>query len=79
MLAGMNRRRLIIAALVGLVSEMMPIPGLIAAAVVFREGVHSDHAIAYLVLALVINLLFVAAVAYGVMAAVASWQVSRNR
>jgi hypothetical protein len=43
------------ACFVGAVSEFFPVPGMLAAALVFPQGVHSDHATAYLVLAICLN------------------------
>jgi hypothetical protein len=40
---------------VGAVSEFFPVPGLLAAALVFPTGIHSGHGTAYLVLALILN------------------------
>lgn len=45
-----------IAIVIGLVSEVMPIPGALAAALVFPQDIRSDHSIGYLVLALLTNL-----------------------
>jgi len=56
--------RLVVAFLVGLVSELMPIPGLLAAAIVFPQGIHSDHGIAYLVLAVCLNFALFFAASY---------------
>ena len=36
-------------------SEFFPIPGMLAAALVFPQGIHSGHATAYLVLAMLLN------------------------
>jgi hypothetical protein len=36
-----------VASLVAIVSEFYPIPGLLAAALIFPQGIHSDHAYAY--------------------------------
>jgi arginine exporter protein ArgO len=38
-----------------LASDFLPVPGLLAAALVFPQGIHSDHSFAYLALALLIN------------------------
>jgi hypothetical protein len=46
---------LIVASIVALASDFLPVPGLLAAALVFPQGIHSDHGFAYLALALVIN------------------------
>jgi hypothetical protein len=50
-----NKLRLIIALLVGLASEFRPALGLLGAALVFPQGIESDHGLAYLVLALILN------------------------
>jgi hypothetical protein len=55
---------------IGIISEVMPIPGALAAALVFPEGIHSDHPIGYLVLALLTNLLLFTFLAYFVMAVI---------
>lgn len=53
----MNRRilRWTLSAVVGLLSEIRPVAGLLGAAVLFPQGAEGDHAIAYLILALVLN------------------------
>jgi hypothetical protein len=53
-----RRRRIIIATVVGLVSEFMPIPGMLAAALVFPEGIEGDHGGLYLALAVALNFAF---------------------
>jgi hypothetical protein len=50
-----NTLRLIIALLVGLASDFMPVPGMLGAALVFPQGAESDHGLVYLVLALCLN------------------------
>jgi hypothetical protein len=59
-----NKLRLIIASLVGLASDFMPVPGMLGAALVFPQGAESDHGLAYLVLALVLNFALFFAVTY---------------
>src|SRR5579862_7456387 len=60
-MAGMNEQTLgrviswVAALFIGTASEFFPIPGLLAAALVFPEGIHSDHSVAYLVLAMFLN------------------------
>ena len=56
--------RLIVALLVGVASEFMPIPGLLGAALVFPQGIESDHGIAYLVLAECLNFALFFAASY---------------
>jgi|SRR5215831_3793642 len=56
--------RLVVAFLVGLLSELMPIPGLLAAAIVFPQSIHSDHGIAYLVPAACLNFALFFAASY---------------
>jgi hypothetical protein len=51
-------RRIIIASVVGLVSEFLPIPGLLGAALVFPEGIEGDHGGLYLALAVALNFAF---------------------
>lgn len=55
----------VVASFVALASEFFPVPGLLAAALIFPQGIHSDHANAYLVLALSVNfaIFFIAAFA----------------
>lgn len=66
MMAPMSRpyRNLVIAALVGLTSDLWPIPGALLAAVVFREGIHSAHPTAYIGLTLVLNFLVFGGLTY---------------
>ena len=40
---------------VGVASEFYPILGMLAAALVFPQGIHSGHGTAYLVLAMLLN------------------------
>ena len=47
--------RLVFALLIAIGSEFLPVPGLLGAAMVFPQGIESDHGIAYLVLALCLN------------------------
>jgi predicted permease len=56
--------RLIAALLVGVVSELMPVPGLLGAALVFPQGIEGDHGIAYLVLAACLNFALFFAASY---------------
>ena len=58
---------LAISAALGIASDVIPplaVPGLLAAALVFREGVHSDYGLAYIYLALGINFCLVGGVSY---------------
>jgi hypothetical protein len=59
-----NKLRLIIASLIGLASDLMPVPGMLGAALIFPQGAESDHGLAYLVLALVLNFALFFAVTY---------------
>jgi len=59
-----NKLRLIIASLIGLASDLMPVPGMLGAALLFPQGAESDHGLAYLVLALVLNFALFFAVTY---------------
>lgn len=56
--------RILIALLVALVSEIRPVPGLLGAALVFPQGAESDHALAYLALAILLNFAIVFASTY---------------
>lgn len=62
----MNKRMLkwIVAAVVGLASDFMPIFGMLGAAVVFPQGAEGDHGFAYLALALVLNFALIFALTY---------------
>jgi len=40
---------------IGIASEFFPIVGMLAAALVFPQSIHSDHAYAYLALAMSLN------------------------
>jgi len=44
-----------IATVAGLVSDFVPIPGMLGAALVFPQGAEGDHATAWLALALCLN------------------------
>lgn len=63
-----SQRNLLIAISVGLLSDLWPIPGVILAALVFREGIHSSAPTAYLVLAYLLNFVLFAAVTYAIAA-----------
>jgi hypothetical protein len=60
-MAGMNEQKLgrvipwVAALFIGIASEFFPILGMLAAALVFPQGIHSDHAYAYLALAMSLN------------------------
>ena len=41
--------------IVGLVSLVFPVPGMLAAALVFSQGIEGDHGIAWLVLSYCLN------------------------
>lgn len=55
----------------GIAANFTPVAavGMLAAALVFPEGAHSDHAYAYLVLAVVINSCLAAALSYWILKA----------
>lgn len=53
------RTRIFISLAIGLAASFIPpftVVGLLAAALVFHEGIHSDHAMLYLLLAVALNL-----------------------
>ncbi len=50
-----NVPRLAVATIVGLMSLLLPIPGMLGAALVFRQGIEGDHGIAWLVLSYWLN------------------------
>ena len=60
-MAGMNEQALgrgipwVAALFIGIASEFFPIVGMLAAALVFPQSIHSDHAYAYLALAMSLN------------------------
>jgi hypothetical protein len=56
--------RCIIATVVGLASDFMPVPGMLGAALVFPQGIEGDHAIAWLVLSLCLNFALFFGLAY---------------
>ncbi len=49
---------------IGLISEVIPVPGLLAAALVFPTGIHSGYGTTYVVLALLINFVLFAGGSY---------------
>jgi hypothetical protein len=67
-MAGMNEQALgriipwLAALFIGIASEFFPIVGMLAAALVFPQGIHSGHGDAYLALAMFLNfaVLFIA-------------------
>jgi hypothetical protein len=61
-----KKGRVITSAIIGLVLSMfVGVPGLLLAALVFPEGIHSGHALLYLGLATIVNFsLFFAATYY---------------
>jgi hypothetical protein len=69
-------RNLAIAAGVGLISELWPMPGALLAAVVFREGIHSAHPTAYIALTLVLNFLIFGGLTYFIADAVGKPKVT---
>ena len=56
--------RMIIACLVGAVSDILPLPGMLAASVLFPEGIHSSHPNAFIALTLFANFVVVSLLAY---------------
>jgi hypothetical protein len=60
-MSGMTKKTLgkvsvwVAALLIATASEFFPVVGFFAAALVFPQGIHSDHATAYLVLAMILN------------------------
>ena len=48
-------KRIIVASVVGLVSDFIPIPGLLGAALIFPQGIEGDHGYMYLALAVTLN------------------------
>ena len=56
--------RIIVASLVGLASDCYPIPGYLLAALIFPEGAESTYAVAWLVLALLVNFALFFAITY---------------
>jgi len=56
--------RLTVATGVGLASDFIPVPGMLAAAVVFPQGIEGDHGIAWLVLSLFVNFALFFGLAY---------------
>jgi hypothetical protein len=62
---------LVISLSLGIAANFTPIAavGMLAAALVFPQGVHSDHAYAYLVLAVVINFCLAAGLSYWILKA----------
>jgi hypothetical protein len=59
-----QKKRIIIASVVGLVSEFMPIPGLLSAALIFPQGGEGDHGYMYLALADTLNFGLLFAITY---------------
>ena len=55
-----------VAAVVGLASDVIPIPGLLGAALVFPQGVEGDHGYAYLLLSVCLNFALFFGLAYWV-------------
>lgn len=59
-----SRKLLLISVIVGVVSDLWPIPGALLAAVVFREGIHSSRPLTYIVLAVILNFLLFGGLTY---------------
>ncbi len=56
----------IAALFVATATEFFPIVGMLAAALVFPQGIHSDHATAYLVFAMVLNFAIFFSATFGI-------------
>jgi hypothetical protein len=65
-----QKSRMLIALLVALVSEIRPVIGLLGAAFIFPEGAESDHALAYINIAMLMNFVIVFAVTYLIFGAI---------
>lgn len=65
-----SRHNVLVAIGVGLLSDVWPIPGVLLAAVVFREGIHSSQVAAYATLSLVLNFSLFGGLAYLLLAAI---------
>jgi integrase len=57
-------KRIIVASVVGLVSEIVPVPGLLGAALVFPQGIEGNYGYTYLALAIVLNFALFFGVSY---------------
>ena len=62
-----NPPRLAAATVVGLVSLVLPLPGMLGAALVFRQGIEGDHGIAWLVLSYCLNFALFFGIAYAIL------------
>jgi predicted permease len=56
--------RCVVAAVVGLASDCVPVFGMLGAALVFPQGAEGDHGFAYLALALVLNFVLFFGITY---------------
>ena len=59
-----NNRSWAVPVIIGIVSELLPLPGALAAALVFPEGIHSSNPTAYFYLSFALNFLIVAGSSY---------------
>lgn len=59
-----NTPRLAAATIVGLVSLVFPVPGMLGAALVFPQGIEGDHGTAWLVLSYCLNFALFSGLAY---------------
>ena len=59
-----NNRTWAVPVIIGIVSELLPLPGALAAALVFPEGIHSSNPTAYFYLSFALNFLIVAGSSY---------------
>ncbi len=62
-----NVPRLAAATVVGLVSLVLPVLGMLGAALVFPQGIEGDHGIAWLVLSYCLNFALFFGVAYAIL------------
>ena len=58
------KRRAIVSVIVGLLSEILPLAGLLFGAIFFNEGIHSNSATTYLYLAYISNFFIVGGLTY---------------
>ena len=70
--------KLVLSAFLGIALTWIPglwIPGMFVAAILFPEGIHSDHPYLFFVLAILIDFLLYAGVTYCFLKAFAAWKV----
>jgi hypothetical protein len=66
-----SKRRVIISALLGIAIPWIPglwFPGMLLAAIVFPQGIHSDYGDAYMILAFAIDFILYGSLAYAILA-----------